>query len=41
VADHRLDDVGDGEDTRLREDLSAAQAGRVARAVKALVVLAD
>src|SRR5450756_2209645 len=39
VRGHRLDDVGDGEDPGLRQDVLAAQPPRVARAVEAFVVL--
>src|SRR5450756_567006 len=39
VRGHRLDDVGDGEDPGLRQDVRAAQPPRVAGAVEAFVVL--
>src|SRR3954453_3394899 len=38
VSDHRLVGVGDGEDARLGRDLGTTQAGRVARAVRTLVM---
>ena len=41
MRDHRLDDVGDGENACAGQDLVAAQAVRIAGAIEALVMLQD